>query len=102
MHNKWRVYIELNPVWDKETHEDQVKAVEFSLPFWSQYWLSTSAVVMDAIGGGSIIFLCDTEEEAYSIYEQVRGNDGLPPDYEPGDCYAMLITNEGKGLRENT
>lgn len=106
VNNKWGVYVSL-PWGDDDyntdtTQEARYTSIEFSLPLWSKYWESKTEVMSDAIHPGYVIFLCDTELEMNEIYNQVRGDDGLPNDRTPGDCYACTCSPEGELLTENT
>lgn len=100
--NKWGVRIRLPwDEYDTTTTQEKYKSIEFSLPLWSKYWKSKMEVILDA-RYSNIIFLCDTKEEMNEVYNQVRGDDGLPNDKTPGDCYACTCSPDGILYTENT
>lgn len=104
VNNKWGVYVNLpwGDDYNTATTEENYANIEFSLPLWSKYWKSKEEVMTDAIISGHIVFLCSTEEEMNIVYDQVRGDDGLPNDKTPGDCFACTCSPEGVLLTENT
>lgn len=102
LHNNWGVVVQL-PFDEDRTSEENLAAVKYNLPNWHEYWPTELDVVFDGIKYACVIFTCDTEEEALNVFKnQVRGDDGLPLDPTPGECYAYLISNEGVILSENT
>lgn len=96
VNNRWGVYMIITLL------QKKYKNIEFSLPLWNKYWKSKMEVILDAMSGNHIIFLCDTEEEMNEVYAQVRGDDGLSNDRTPGDCYVCTCSPEGILLTENT
>lgn len=99
LNNKWGVVAFL-PYDENLGREEQIEKLKFSLPLWNQYWKDETALLVDAYEYNAV-FLCDNKEEAFSIFEQIRGKDGLPTDRTPGYCYAVVYNNEGVLLTEN-
>ena len=101
VNNKWGVVVWL-PSDEDATTESLQKQIEFSLPLWNKYWKTITDVLIDGCLFDHVAFLCDSEDEMWEVYNQIRGDDGLPNDKTPGDCFAVGYSNEGIQLLENT
>ncbi len=98
---KWAVVVWLH-YGDTDTPETFRPVVESGLPLWPDYWDTIADVAITAILEGMVVFLSDTQEEMETVYDRVRGKDGLPGDPTPGRFYACTYAPDGTGLTENT
>jgi hypothetical protein len=104
VHGKYGVCVYLD--WDLEGTAAQdvhnTEALLNDLPLWRDYWATAHHVVMTAINDNMVVFLTDTKEEHWQVYNQIRGDDGLPNDPTPGNLYCITFGPDGEWITENT
>ena len=96
----------LNPDWDSESEQSWVDFMSEHI-LWYADWFGSlgDRERSDAecqFLDGMILFAFDTKEELDEAFRQVRGTDGLPPEYKPGPIYACTVSPTLGVMNENT
>lgn len=100
--NKWGLYLLNNTAYNmKDANSEQI-AVE---SFKAAPYLDINEHPYFGYTDETCYLLFDTEEECYEKYNLTVGDEGPTStnSYEgPGNVYAMMVSNLGEGMNENT
>lgn len=97
---KWGLFVSCSI--EERDFNKFTKMVSENILFFGDLEETQHKFLNDLYINGWALLLFDSKETMEKAFGEVRGDDGLEPNYEAGPFYAMTIHRRGSVLNENT